>query len=34
MNTILGELGKNPKFIELLNDIEKKTKPDSDIGLK
>lgn len=27
MNTILGELGKNPKFIELLNDIEKKQSP-------
>ena len=34
MNQILGELGKSQKFKELLNQIENKTKSDSNIGLK
>lgn len=33
MNTILGELGKNPKFIELLNQIENKQSPIAISGL-
>ena len=33
MNTILGELGKNPKFCEYIKTIESKKKPDSHIGL-
>ena len=27
MNTIIGEMGKSPKFIELLNKIESKQSP-------
>ena len=33
MNTILGELGKNPKFIELINKIEAKQSPIAISGL-
>ena len=33
MNTILGELGKNPKFIEILNKIEKQQGPIAISGL-
>ena len=33
MNTILGELGKSAKFIELLKQIENKTSPVSISGL-
>ena len=33
MNTILGEFGKNPKFIELLNKIENKQSPIAISGL-
>ena len=33
MNTILGELGKNPKFIELINKIETKQSPIAISGL-
>ena len=33
MNTILGELGKNPKFIELIKNIEQKQSPVAISGL-
>ncbi len=33
MNTILGELGKNPKFIELVNKIESEKSPIAISGL-
>ena len=33
MNTILGELGKNPKFKEYINSIENKTSPIALSGL-
>lgn len=33
MNTILGELGKNPKFKEYINSIEKNTSPIALSGL-
>ena len=33
MNTILGELGKNSKFIELLKNIEQKQSPVAISGL-
>ena len=33
MNTILGELGKSAKFIDLLKQVEKKTSPIAISGL-
>ena len=33
MNTIIGELGKNPKFVSLVNNIESKKSPIEISGL-